>query len=390
MFSTLESRLKSGVIRNLVWLVSVLSFTGTASAQDSEFPWIDLDSESQRQVVVDRESGQYLGHPTTLLLEDGKTILCVYPKGHGKGPIIYKRSTDGGVTWSDRLPTPVNWATSQETPTLHRVIDADGKKRILLFSGLYPVRLAISEDDGINWSDLKAVGNWGGIVTMASVIAVPSTPGKYIALFHDDGRFFGPKPSDEKGIFTLYQSVSTDGGLTWGQPTTIFASREIHLCEPGAVVSPDGKQFAVLLRENSRRSNSHIIFSNDEGSSWTSPVPTPDSLNGDRHTAKYLPDGRLFISFRDVPRNGQTSPTKGDWVAWVGTYSDLQQGKQGDFRIRLKRNFKGADCAYPGVEVLSDSTVVTTTYGHWTPNEPPYILSVRLKLAECDQRLTHR
>ena len=77
-------------------------------------------------------------------------------------------------------------------------------------------------------------------------------------------------------------------------------------------------------------------------------------------------------------------------MAWVGTYSDLQQGKPGDYRIRLKRNFKGADCAYPGVEVLADGTVVTTTYGHWTPNEPPYILSVRLKLSECDQRLTHR
>jgi ABC-type multidrug transport system ATPase subunit len=39
---------------------------------------------------------------------------------------------------------------------------------------------------------------------------------------------------------------------------------------------------------------------------------------------------------------------------------------------------------------LADGTEVTTTYGHWTPNEPPYILSVRLKLSECDQRLTHR
>ena len=27
-----------------------------------------------RQIVVDREPGQYLGHPTTVLLEDGRTI----------------------------------------------------------------------------------------------------------------------------------------------------------------------------------------------------------------------------------------------------------------------------------------------------------------------------
>ena len=36
-------------------------------------------------------------------LEDGKTILCVYPKGHGRGGIVYKRSTDGGLSWSERL-----------------------------------------------------------------------------------------------------------------------------------------------------------------------------------------------------------------------------------------------------------------------------------------------
>ncbi|MBA4191633.1 MAG: exo-alpha-sialidase [Planctomycetaceae bacterium] len=81
-------------------------------------PVIDLNDQKERQVLVDREKGQYLGHPTTLLLEDGKTILCVYPKGRGRGPILYKRSEDGGKTWSDRLPTPKNWETSLETPTM--------------------------------------------------------------------------------------------------------------------------------------------------------------------------------------------------------------------------------------------------------------------------------
>jgi hypothetical protein len=54
----------------------------------------DLAGEKQRQVIVDREPGQYLGHPTTVLLEDGKTIIAVYPNGHGRGAIQMKRSTD--------------------------------------------------------------------------------------------------------------------------------------------------------------------------------------------------------------------------------------------------------------------------------------------------------
>ncbi|MFM7113091.1 MAG: sialidase family protein, partial [Planctomycetota bacterium] len=149
-------------------------------------PFLDLDGEVSRQVVVDREKGQYLGHPTTALLEDGKTILCVYPKGHGKGPILYQKSVDGGRTWSGRLITPANWVTSQETPTIHRVTGADGKKRLILFSGLYPARIASSEDDGATWTELAPLGDWGGIVVMGSVEAVRGKPGHLMAFFHDD------------------------------------------------------------------------------------------------------------------------------------------------------------------------------------------------------------
>ncbi|MFM7150926.1 MAG: sialidase family protein, partial [Gemmataceae bacterium] len=358
----------------------------TASVRSDDLPLVDLDGDTARQVMVDREKGQYLGHPTTVLLEDGKTILCVYPKGHGRGAIQFKRSLDGGKTWSERLPTPKNWETSQETPTIHRVVDALGKKRLILFSGLYPVRMAVSEDDGEHWSELKNVGDWGGIVTMSSVVPLQTGPGHYLALFHDDGRFF-QKGGKAKGVFTLYQSQSADGGLTWSAPKTIFESRDVHLCEPGAIRSPDGKQIAVLLRENRRQRNSHIIFSDDEGKTWTAPRELPLSLTGDRHTAKYGPDGRLFISFRDVPTRGSSSRTAGDWVGWVGTYDDLRQGKAGQYRIRFKKNHKSSDCAYPGVEILPDGVFVVTTYGHWEKGQPPYILSCRFRLADLDERL---
>src|SRR5215217_1226680 len=103
-------------------LVTVIHATDAAMSQPPAYtlPVVDLNDRTALQTVVDREPGQYLGHPTTLLLEDRKTILCVYPKGHGRGAILYKRSTDGGKTWSERLPTPKSWETSLEVPTLHR------------------------------------------------------------------------------------------------------------------------------------------------------------------------------------------------------------------------------------------------------------------------------
>ena len=346
-------------------------------------PTIDLADDRERQVIVDREAGQYLGHPTTVLLEDGKTLLCVYPQGHGRGAIVYKRSTDAGLTWSPRLTTPASWATSKEVPTIHRVIDAQGTKRLILWSGLYPARLSVSEDDGRTWSELKPAGDWGGIVVMGFVEAL-STPGHYLAMFHDDGRFFTASARVQKPVkFTLYQTRSVDGGLNWSQPEVVQQDSAVHLCEPGCIRSPNGRQLAVLLRENSRRRNSFVIFSDDEGQNWSVPRELPAALTGDRHTGKRLPDGRLFISFRDTTH---VSPTKGDWVAWVGTYEDIVHGRQGQYRVRLMDNHVRGDCAYPAVEVLADGTIVTTTYGHWTPKAPPYIVSVRLKLEELDAR----
>lgn len=345
-------------------------------------PTLDLSGDTHRQVIVDREAGQYLGHPTTVLLEDGRTLLCVYPKGHGRGAIVYKRSLDGGRTWSERLPTPASWATSLEVPTLHRVVDAAGTKRLILWSGLYPARMAVSEDDGQTWSELKSAGDWGGIVVMGSVEAL-KTPGHYLAMFHDDGRFFTAQNQRQNPVeFTLFKTFTTDGGLTWSFPEAICRTTDVHLCEPGVIRSPNGAQLAALLRENSRRRNSYVIFSEDEGRTWTAPRELPAALTGDRHTAKYAPDGRLFISFRDTTLD---SPTKGDWVAWVGRYEDVAAGREGQYRIRLMDNHRGADCAYPAVELLPDGTIVTTTYGHWTPGESPYIASVRLRLAELDE-----
>ncbi len=268
---------------------------------------------------MDRQPGQYLGHPTTVLLEDNKTLLCVDPEGHGKGPIRLRRSPDGGI------------------------------------------------------------------VAMASVVPVRSKPGHYFAFFHDDGRFIRAHREVTLPVtFTVYSSESNDGGITWGQPRPLVSRSDIHLCEPGVIRSPDGRELAMLLRENSRRRNSWLMTSRDEGCTWSEPRELPAALTGDRHVARYTRDGRPFVAFRDMARE---SATKGDWVAWVGRYRDIVHGKEGQCRVRLMDNHHAFDCAYPAVEILPDDTLVTTTYGHWERGEPPFIVSVRLRLHELDQRL---
>lgn len=410
--------MKKYFLSQLLCLLAVISFSQKPYLQ---VPVVDLDKDTYRQTVVDIEEGQYLGHPTTVLLEDGKTVLAVYPKGHGRGAIVYKRSIDGGITWSNRIPVPDSWATSLEVPTIYRTEDADGKKRLILFSGLYPARMAVSENNGESWSELEKIGDWGGIVVMASLIELKTGKGHYMAMFHDDMRYFTSdgrqqfaedRKNNNEILFTLYKTFSRDGGLTWSTPEVILSRRDMNLCEPGIIRSPDGKKLAVLLRENARRQNSQIIFSEDEGVTWSEPKALPNELNGDRHVLKYAPDGRLLIVFRDIsPVNfrkdlekiakekgevnlsevakstGLGSPTEGDWVGWVGTWRDLVKGKKGQYRIRFKDNIHSWDCCYPGVELLPDGTFVVTTYGHWEKDKEPYILSVRFTLKELDARL---
>lgn len=409
-------------------ILVVLLITIPALSQRSEsnpylsIPIIDLDSETNRQVIVDKEIGQYLGHPTTALLDDGKTMLAVYPKGHAMGPVIYKRSTDGGLTWSNRIPVPKSWATSKEPPTIFKTVDGSGKSRLIMFTGFYPARMAHSEDDGCTWSELDSIGDFGGFVVMSDMIALTTGKGHYMALFHDDMRYMTSdglqKYADDRKVnkliqYTLYKTYSFDGGLTWSEPEAIISSRDMYLCEPGIVRSPDGNTIAVLLRENRRTYNTQIIYSYDEGRNFTSPKALPNELTGDRHVLRYAPDGRLVIVFRDMSidsiqkevrkiaknRNeinlskvaketGLGSPNVGDWVGWVGTWDDLVNARPGQYRIRFKDNIHGWDCCYPGVEVLPDGTFVTTTYGRWEEKEKNYILSVRFRLDELDKKLT--
>ncbi len=95
---------------------------------------------------------------------------------------------------------------------IHRVVGSDGTKRLIMWPGPSPARLAVSEDAGFSWSQLKPIGDWSGIVVMGFVEAFRTGRGHYVAPFHDDGRFFSKEKAPS--IFTLYQTFSRYRGLT--------------------------------------------------------------------------------------------------------------------------------------------------------------------------------
>ncbi|MDI1314556.1 FAD-dependent oxidoreductase [Prosthecobacter sp.] len=344
-------------------------------------PTVDLSQDTSRQVVIAQGTAEeYQGHPTTLLLPDGKTMLCVWTHGHGGGCGPMKRSEDGGKTWSELLPVPENWKLVKNCPALYRLTDPQGVSRLFVFAGQGPdgtMQQSISTDDGRTWSPMQ--GN-GLVTVMPFCTIMPVEGGKRLIGLSNIRR-----PGETKDLKSnvVTQSESTDGGLTWSPWRVLVDLGDLKPCEPEVLRSPDGKQLLCLIRENIRTHPAHFITSDDEGKSWSAVKALPPGLHGDRHKAVYAPDGRLVVCFRDT---GAKSPTKNHFVAWVGRYEDIVSGRDGEYKIKLLHSYKGGDCGYPGLELLPDATLVATTYVKYRPGEEQNsVVSTRFTLAATDQ-----
>ncbi len=368
----------------------------------------------------------YIGHPDAVLLKDG-SILDVYPSGHGKGAIRSRLSFDGGVTYTGEIKNqPKSWETSRETPTVYRLEFSDGTPdKILLISGnpdwhdgkgsIGGFNFSLSDDEGKSWSEFELCFSKKDKVTVLPIVSMASLTrlkengkfvDKWMAFFHDSK-------------FVNYKTILSfpNGKPVWSVPEPYFSNhrsieKKAKMCEVEVVRSDCGKgdELCLIARSNNKRYNSLISFSRDEGKTWSKPRFVPSSLNGERHKADYTPDGRLFITFRSIERSKDKIKTSSEekmknwfsegWVAWVGTYDDLRNGNEGQYRIKLAHTYlkhqkepslsANADTGYCGNVVFDDGMIVTSTYGSFGKKLPDgsyqtYVASKRLKLEDVDK-----
>ena len=350
-----------------------------------ELPVIDLSHDPSRQTVISSGTdGVYQGHPTTAIGPDG-TIFCVWTINHGGSCGPMAKSIDGGKTWTrcDEIMPEAYGKTHRNCPTLQSVIRPDGGTNLVVFSAKKGgCGIVISPDGGKSWweaptADLSAGMPPTGFMTLKDGSA---------ALFgqiRNNRMVKTDRPTDDQSI---WMSISKDGGWTWGPMRIVATAPKKNLCEPFCLRSPDGSELCLLIRENRHTAASMMCFSRDEGKTWTKPVDTCWGLSGDRHEGIYLPDGRLFIAFRD---RALGSSTYGQYVAWVGTYADLRAGKGGDFRVRILDHVgeRTWDTGYSGVEILPDGTILCTTYMHYrTADRSQSVVCARLPLSALPKR----
>lgn len=370
---------------------------------------IDISEQTDRQVVLARGNAEeYHAHPTTVLLPDQKTMMCVWNIGHGghAGPVA--RSEDAGIHWKrvDAL-FPRNYVNFRNCPSIYRIADSSGKERLWIFAAStlvqkpeeFPSRLkgwmprVVSEDNGQSWREEPPLGpvsaeapsaEWlaspfRNVMTFSSM--VPLKDGSTLGLFHRGA--YG-KDAD----LQVLQSVTRDGGFTWSEPVMVCDGTQLHgkdPCEPYVFRSPDGNELCCIMRENRRSGTSLMMFSSDEGKTWSAPTDTPWGLTGDRHHGVFLADGRMVVVFRNTTPEvaPPSSPKEAGLIAWVGRYEDLHKGLPGQYRVGLLRSTK--DGFYQGIHLLPDGTLVATTYATLQKEDKGCsIVSVRFKMEEID------
>lgn len=357
--------------------------------REISIPTIDLSKETARQVVIAPGTPEIRqGHPNSILMPDGKTMYVIWTVGHGGPCGALKKSMDGGLTWSDLLPTPENWKDYSNCPPLYLLKDPQGKERLMTYVNRtpygYKMARAYSEDGGNSWTPFEPVLQTDSKDTLPADV-MPFTS---IVPIEGGKRLLGVtnmrRPYTSTGRTNmLVQSYSNDGGLSW-DPWRIILDLDAQFvpCEPEIIRSPDGMELLMIIRENNRKFNSWIMVSRNEGKTWSEPFQAPASVTMDRHKACYTPDGRLVIVGRDV---AEKSPCKGHFVAWVGTYDDLANRREGQYRIKMIHSYKTTE--YPGLSVLPDGTVVAITSLAYRIDENYSIVGTRFKLSETDAML---
>ena len=356
-------------------------------ARPNELPVVDISGEASRQFVI-AEGGKavYQGHPTLVGLADGRMI-AVWTDGHGGACGPAAESSDGGKTWQ-RIDKrfPGGWRRAVNCPSIYELEGPDGKKRLWVWAqaklpegenpydhGIryrYPeaaMPSVFSEDGGLTWREHPPLGcKFQCVMAFSSVVRLKD--GSYLGAFH-----VGPGGKDRPPL-AVWTAVTKDGGFTWSEPRRAAFDARYAFCEPCLIRSPGGDELAMLMRENTRSYGaSAISFSVDEGQTWSEVRPTPWGLTGDRHASLRLKDGRYLVAMRD---RAPESKTGGQFVAWVGSWADIREGRPGQLRMHLLRHYgKGSghggwcDTGYSGLVQQDDGTVVAVTYGKYFPDE---------------------
>jgi len=185
--------------------------------------------------------------------------LDAYPAG-----IYYRRSVDGGITWSDPVALYASlYARLWTADMVHLALAADTSGNVL--AGWDDPRrkkafYVFSADGGLSWSEPVEVGEGGIVGLHPRFIALPALPGQE----KPSGFVMLWERASAATTCILQQQRSIDGGKTWSAASRVF--EELTSC-PLQVAATRTKAGLLLLLQG--KEASYLSVAAWDGTQWS-------------------------------------------------------------------------------------------------------------------------
>ena len=252
---------------------------------------------------IDRSDSAF---PTTVLLGNGD-IICGFSVGggaHVDGGTYCARSSDGGHTWSDKIP--ILEPTNNPRVINHLRLSRDNDGTILAY-GQKEHRSQPGEQNKANECQAVLCQSEDGGHTWSSPQVVPvPIPGPYEIsnpiVITDDGRWLAPVASYHNGRYgeQVLLLESTDRGTTWSNTYTVFehARREVGYLEQKVATCGPNRLIGIAWCQDYDKDTdlcNAYAFSADGGRTWDGPYDT--GIQGQTMTPLWLSDNRFLVLY---------------------------------------------------------------------------------------------
>ncbi len=309
-----------------------LAFDKTAYATWVQNGVIHLSTSDDGGVAWDHAT-RVTAHNTALypcsLELSGHVLHLVWPdtRNHGLAEPYYKRSSDGGKTWTKevRLSPGTDLfriGTAVSGPAIHVVwfnrhflekVPAGDQTWTWTWGEVYYCR---SMDGGTTWE--RAIRLTQPDSTACRPVVAAS--GKFVHVAWLDNRDAKQKPGWD---WEIYYKRSTDGGATWG-PDVRMSHNEWHSRHPQIMTG--GDRVCCVWEDgaiwNGKTSSGwsgdgalYAAVSNDNGQTWnpTQRITTVNTPNGRAtHAKSFAAGSRLFVGWTDAVEGGLHKPIRAE------------------------------------------------------------------------------
>jgi BNR repeat-like domain len=280
--------------------------------------------------------------PDIAVDSSGALHVVWYDYAPGNYEIYYKKSTDGGETWTATKRLTWNGGGS-EYPDI--AVDSSGNPQLVWTDdtpGNYEVHYRKSTDGGKTWAAAKRL-TWNADSSQEPVIAVDSSGNPHVV-------WFDRTPGNDE----IYYKKSPDGGTTW-DPAKRLTWDSYGSWYPSIAV--DSSDMLHLAWENATVEAPEIYYkkSTDGGATWTpmkrltwtaglsgSPQIAVDSSNNP-HVVWYDDTPGHYEIFYKKSTDGGTMWTAAERLTWTaGSYDpDMASDPSGHVHVVWQNDLPG-------------------------------------------------